>query len=328
MKFKSFMILIMVAVLTLVILASCESKETFKEGKAPRVIRIGGIKGSGEVAIAKNKQLFEKEFQKEGVQIQYTYFDHGPAMIESFISGKIDIGTLGDQPIITAIGKGLNAKIIANQDSGYDFQGLLVPKDSPIKSIYDLKGKKIATTIGTVNHHLLSLYLEKAGIKQSEIQLINVKFADCLNAIETNNVDATVVSEPQLSLAQSKGVGKVIETGRGYKKVVGVIAASDDFTKEYPDITARILKVYDKARNLYLNGDEEAIKIAAAESLLPKDIILKLSKNSKKGLAITDDNIKEFKSTYNFLRKSKVLQKDVDIEKFYDRSFLIKAGLK
>ncbi|KNF07200.1 putative aliphatic sulfonates-binding protein SsuA [Gottschalkia purinilytica] len=329
---KKIIGLVLLTMILVSFLVACEAKidsTTSKKSeiKKPEVIRIARLNAEAINLVAKEKKVFEKEFEKDGIKIEYLTFDSGSPIVEGFIAGKIDISLTGDQPILTGIGKGVPISIVGAFDGGEKNQGLVVSGRSNIKNLKDLKDKKIGLGIGTVNQHLLSIYLDKAGLKKNDVKMINLKPGDSVNALATNGVDAIISIEPFVSLAEAKKVGKLLFDGTGHKRSVIILTASNDFSKKYPEITTRILKVYNDTSIWIDENKEEAAKIIATEAKVPEELLVKISSNKKPGISLSDDDIKEFNSTINFLEQSKIINKKLKVESVYNKSFFKSAGL-
>jgi ABC-type nitrate/sulfonate/bicarbonate transport systems, periplasmic components len=144
----------------LLLLSSCGRKSgQNKTGSESREIKIGFMPGSSPVIIAKAKGWFDQEFTAKGIKVTFYQCSYGPPMVEAFISEKIDVGLMGDQPAIVGYAQGVKFKAVASFATGYKNDGLLVAPGSGIHSIKDLKGKKIAVPVGSLLQHLLHLYL-------------------------------------------------------------------------------------------------------------------------------------------------------------------------
>ncbi|WP_041701504.1 ABC transporter substrate-binding protein [Gottschalkia acidurici] len=323
---KKIVALTLVTIVFGSLLVACKSKTDLvsfekAEIKKPQVIKIARLNAEAVNLVAKEQKFFEKEFEKDDIKIEYSIFDSGAPIVEGFTAGRIDISLTGDQPILNGIAKGVPISIVGAIDGGVKNQGLVVSEKSNIKDLKDLKGKKIGLGIGTVNQHLLSLYLDKAGLEESDVKMVNLKPGDGVNALITNDVDAIISIEPFISLAESKNAGKLLFDGTGYKRSVVTLTVSNDFSEKYPEITSRILKVYNDTTIWIDENKEEAAKIIANEAKVPEELLVKISANKKPGVTLSEDDIKEFNSTLVFLEKSKIVDRKIEIESVFNREF-------
>jgi len=310
--------------LGLIIITSCSHSKHEKEANSkPKVIRLAYQLGHLPDIIAIYKHFFEEEFAKDSIKIVFKKFDSGPPEVEAFNAKELDFGSIGDQPSIIGWAKGVDFKIVGNITGGEDKMALLVPKGSSVRSFSELKGKKVAITVGSNIQHLYNLYLKKAGFKPNEVNLVNLKFTDCITALSVNQIDATILSEPYTSIATYKYGAKVIAYSKGLKYVTLPYIASGEFIKKYPDIVVRLLKVYRKSALWARKNHEEAADILAKEenNLLPREIDVNLIDKYTENFGLDDKAIKAFDETYKYLKESNVIKTNSDIKNLYDTRF-------
>jgi sulfonate transport system substrate-binding protein len=299
-------------------------KQTVKEQPSkPEVIRLAYQLGHLPDIIALHKHFFEEEFEKDSIRISFKKFDYGPPEVEAFNAGELDFGSIGDQPAIIGWARGVEFQIVGNITGGEDKMALLVPKDSPVKSFSELKGKKVAITVGSNIQHLLNQYLKQSGLKQSDIQLVNLQFTDCITALSANEIDATILSDPYISIATYKYGAKIIAYSTDLKYTTLPYIASNNFIEKYPDIVTRLLKVYRKSAEWARSHHEEAADILAKEenNLLPREIDINLIDRYTENFGLDDNAIEAFNETYKYLQETKVIRNNPDIITLYDRKF-------
>lgn len=305
-------------------LSSCGKKSPASDSGRLSEIRIGYIGGQIHPVIIEKQGWFKEEFGKDSITIVLQRFDYGPPEVEAFIAGKLDFGSIGDQPALVGWAKGLDIKAVGNLIGGYKLFGIAVGNHSSIKSLKDLKGKKVAVAIGTVYQHLLHLYLKKEGLKDSDIQLVNLKFAESITSLGAGDVDATVLGEPFLSLVEYKKAGKILAYSDGLKYAVAPIVTTGKLAKEHPEIVKRLLALYQRANQWALSNPKEAAEYLSKEiSFLPPDVVQGLYVKTKDhvSIALNDTSIQALNETYDFLKSSSFIHTDQDIKQFYDKSF-------
>ena len=146
-------------------------------------LRIGYQK-YGTLVLLKAKGTLEKRLAEQGVEVQWTEFPGGPQLLEGLNVGSIDFGVTGETPPVFAQAAGADLLYVAYEPPAPTSEAILVPKDSPIKSVKDLKGKKVVLNKGSNVHYLLVRALEDAGLKYSDIQTIFLPPADARAAFE------------------------------------------------------------------------------------------------------------------------------------------------
>jgi sulfonate transport system substrate-binding protein len=289
----------------------------------PREIRLAYQLGHIPDIIALHKHFFEEEFAKDGIRISFKKFDYGPPEVEAFNAGELDFGSIGDQPAIIGWARGVPFKIVGNITGGEDKMALLTPEHSSIKSFSELKGKKIAVTVGSNIQHLFNLFLKQNGLKQSDVNLVNLQFTDCVTALAANEIDATILSEPYISIAVHKYRANIIADSTNLKYLTLPYIASNKFIEEYPDIVTRLLKVYRQSAEWARNHHEEAADILAKEenNLLPREIDVKLIDKYTENFGLGEKAIEAFNETYKYLQETKIIRNRPDITTLYDNRF-------
>jgi sulfonate transport system substrate-binding protein len=271
---------------------------------------------------------FKDEFINDSIKIEYHLFEIGPSIIEAFAGDRIDIATVGDQPAIVGWSNGIPIKAIGNFASGYKLAGLAVSETAGIHKLSDLKGKKIATAVGSVYQHLLYQFLVKAGLKYSDIKLVNLKFGESVSALASKNIDAVVIGEPYLSQIEFKKIGKVFAYSDGLMYFSDPIVVSDSFAKKYPSIVNRLLKIYDRGNKwAQENKDSTAVILLKSAPLLPKAVAISIISKMSDNISIHKEVIQAFEETYHFLQESKIVNTKASINQFYDTTYLHEAGL-
>ena len=160
-------------------------------------------------------------------KIEWKEFTSGPPMLEALNSNAIHVGQVGNTPPIFAAAAGGEFKVV--QAITYSGKGdaIVVPKDSPITDVSQLKGKKVAVAEGSSANYNLLAQLEKAGLKYSDVKVENLQPADALAAFTADHVDAWAIWEPFTSQAELSEGARVIATGEGVVNGYGFQVASD-----------------------------------------------------------------------------------------------------
>ena len=157
------------------------------------VIRIGYQKAATILYALKAKGELEKTLKASGASVTWTEFPAGPPMLEALNVGSIDFGYTGEAPPVFAQAAGVPLVYVAYDPYGPKAEAILVHKDSPIKSVADLKGKKVAFAKGSNTNYLIVKALQKAGLKYTDIKPTFLAPADGRAAFEGKNVDAWAV---------------------------------------------------------------------------------------------------------------------------------------
>ena len=178
-----------------------------------KVIRIGYQK-YGNVILLKNKGTLEGKLAEIGYKPEWKEFPSGPPLLEALNAGAIDFGHAGEAPPIFAQAAAAEFVYVAHEPPAPKGEAILVPKDSPIKSVAELKGKKVALNKGSNVHYLLVKALEKAGVAYSDIETAFLAPADARAAFQSGQVDAWVIWDPFQASAEIGLDAKVLADGR------------------------------------------------------------------------------------------------------------------
>lgn len=177
-------------------------------------LRIGYQK-YGTLVLLKAKGTLEKRLAEQGVEVKWTEFPGGPQLLEGLNVGSVDFGVTGETPPVFAQAAGADLLYVAHEPPAPTGEAILVPKDSSIKSVAELKGKKVALNKGSNVHYLLVRALEDAGLKYSDIQPVYLPPADARAAFERGSVDAWVIWDPFQSAAEHQLQARTLRDGSG-----------------------------------------------------------------------------------------------------------------
>ncbi|CAN7283775.1 sulfonate ABC transporter substrate-binding protein [Paenibacillus sp. LjRoot153] len=176
-------------------------------------LRIGYQK-YGTVNFLKANGELDKALKEKGITIQWTEFPGGPQLLEAMNVGSIDVGHTGEAPPIFAQAAGTPLVYLGHEPASPASEAILIPEKSEIKSVAELKGKKVALNKGSNVHYLLVKQLEKAGLKYEDIQVVFLPPADARAAFEKGSVDAWVIWDPFFSAAETSAKAKILADGK------------------------------------------------------------------------------------------------------------------
>jgi sulfonate transport system substrate-binding protein len=175
-------------------------------------LNIGDQKGTGAEALLQAAGLIGKLPFK----VNWTDFTSGPPMLQAMGAGSVDIGGVGDAPPVFAASGGEKVAIVGARSTPAAAAAVLVPKNSPITSISQLKGKKIAVAQGSsADYHLLTV-LNKAGLTTKQVTLEYLQPAEALAAFTSGHVDAWDVWSPYIEQAVGQDNARVLVNGDGF----------------------------------------------------------------------------------------------------------------
>ena len=176
-------------------------------------LNVGDQKGTGAEAVLKASGLISKLPFK----VNWSDFTSGPTMVQAMSTGAVDIGGVGDAPPVFAAAGGENIEIVGARETPVgDADGIVVPKNSPIHSISQLKGKKIAVSFGSSDDYDLLTVLTRNGLTTKDVTLENLQPAPGLAAFTSGGIDAWDIWPPYVQQLVGQYGARILVTGRPY----------------------------------------------------------------------------------------------------------------
>lgn len=205
------------------------------------VLRIGYQK-YGTLVLLKAKGTLEKRLAEQGVEVKWTEFPGGPQLLEGLNVGSVDFGVTGETPPVFAQAAGADLLYVAHEPPAPTGEAILVPKDSPIKSVAELKGKKVALNKGSNVHYLLVRALEDAGLKYADITPVYLPPADARAAFERGSVDAWVIWDPFQSAAEKQLQARTLRDGSGLVDNHQFYLATRTYAEKNPQVVGVLVE--------------------------------------------------------------------------------------
>ena len=255
-----------------------------------KVVRIGFQK-YGKLVLLKSKGSLEAKLKALGYNVVWTEFPSGPPLLEALNVGAIDFGNTGEAPPIFAQAAGAPIQYVAYEPPAPQGEAILVPKDSPLKTVADLKGKKVALNKGSNVHYLLVKALEKAGVKYSEITPVFLAPADARAAFEKGAVDAWVIWDPFQAAAEVATQARTLADGTGIVSNYQFYFSSQKFLSADPKIVDLVLAQLSEVDD-WAKGDIKAVAEQLSPSVgLPVPVIELALKRQSYGIKPINDQV-------------------------------------
>jgi sulfonate transport system substrate-binding protein len=210
------------------------------QAQEAKTLRIGFQK-YGTLTIVRALGDLDKRLAAQGITVKWTEFPAGPQLLEGLNVGSIDFGTVGEAPPVFAQAAGAALVYVGNEPPSPTSEAILVPKDSSIKSVADLKGKKVALNKGSNVHYLLVKQLERAGVAYGDVNVAYLTPADARAAFERGAVDAWVIWDPFQAAAEKQLGARVLADGTGVVKNYQFFLAARAYEKAHPDVIRTVL---------------------------------------------------------------------------------------
>lgn len=230
----------------------------FTAHAADDVIRLGNLKLAHFAAVSYIKEIAPKC----GITVQESTFAKGLDIMQAIIAGELDVGATASEAAISGRAKGVPIYIVAGFAKGG--ARLLARPDLGIKTVKDLKGKKVGVTRGSIQEVLLAAELSQNGLSSADVpgkdvQIIYLSYPDLNQALLGKNVDAIMQTEPQSSQAINKNFG--VEIIKPYDTPIGspirTLVMTEKFYKERRPLAEKFMRCFVEATKTFI--DDKAV---------------------------------------------------------------------
>jgi len=218
-------------------LATWAGGTALAQGAAPSTVRIGYQKSSTLIVVLKTRGVLERQLAPLGVKVSWHEFSSGLPLLEALNLDNLDISAdVADTVPVFAQAAGAQLTFVAQEAPSPTAQAILVKAGSSLKTVADLKGKKVGFAKAAGAHYLLIAALEKAGLTLKDIEPAYLTPADGRAAFEKGAIDAWVVWDPFLSAAQRQSAVRVLADGTGIASYQRYYLAATRFAQARPDV--------------------------------------------------------------------------------------------
>ncbi len=256
----------------LTILAAISTSGRTRAAANPTEIHIG-YQAGGVWSLLKVNGTLEKAFGPE-VKVSWSLFLSGPPLLEAMNAGSIDIGATGDTPPIFAQAAGTPLVYVAQLSGSGAGEAILVPGDSPLKTVADLKGKKVAFTKTSAAHLMLVRALQKFGLQYADITPVFLAPPDARAAFQGGSIDAWVIWDPFRASAIKDLNARALIEGQDVSPSKSFVEASKTFVDAYPDAVKTIVQELQTATVWERANKDQYAQIVGKETGLDPAIIL------------------------------------------------------
>jgi sulfonate transport system substrate-binding protein len=240
--------------------AALIASQTARAEGAAKTFRIGYQK-YGNFVVLKARGTLEKRLAAQGVTVQWLEFPAGPQLLEGLNAGAVDAGTVGETPPIFAQAAGVDFVYVGNEPPAPQGEAIVVPHDSAIRSVEDLRGKKVALNKGSNVHYLLVEALKKAKLSYSDIQPVYLAPADARAAFVQGSVDAWVIWDPYLAAVERQANARVIADGTNLVRNTQYYLATRKFATAQPQLVHALLEELDHVDQWGRNNVPDVAKL-------------------------------------------------------------------
>ncbi len=233
--------------------------------------RIGWQK-NGVLALAKRRGALEKRLADQGITVSWSEFTSGPPLLEALGAGALDFGATGDVPPLFAQAAGGALYYVGIYRGSPAASAILVRKDSPIKTLADLKGTKVAFKRGSSAHNVTVKALRKAGLKPEDVQQLDLAPPDAAAAFKNGSIDAWSIWDPYLAIAEADPDTRVLTTAEGIVESYSFFLANKDFTDANGTVIVNVLDELAKVGRSAQDNLDQTVKELSEITGVPADV--------------------------------------------------------
>ncbi|MFT3665461.1 aliphatic sulfonate ABC transporter substrate-binding protein [Piscinibacter sp.] len=218
-------------------------------------IRIGFQTGDINVLLMYAQQA--GVLARNGLDVKLTPFPAGPAMLPALAAGEVDLAWMGEFPAVTGYSNGMPIEILMMERLDFTNVRLVANPAANIRSLADLKGKKIGVSIGSTSHNHLLRALAQGDLKQTDVTLVNLTPANMPPAYIAGQIDAALTWEPNVGLMEKAGARPIATTQSLGMITGGIWVARQAFTRDKPDTVQRFLRSWRESQAAYASNPAE-----------------------------------------------------------------------
>jgi sulfonate transport system substrate-binding protein len=255
-----------------------------------KVLRIGYQK-YGTLVLLKARGILEEKLKKIGFDVRWTEFPAGPQLLEALNVGAVDFGTTGETPPIFAQAAGAPLVYIAHEPPAPTGEAILVPKDSPIKTVAELKGKNVALNKGSNVHYLLVKALEDAGLAYTDIKTTFLPPADARAAFERGAVDAWVIWDPFQAAAEIAIEARELRNGEGLVPNHQFYLGAQPFVDANPEAVDIVIDAIAEIDDWIKNNTATVAAELAPSVGIPENVLVRAVERQSYGVKPLDASV-------------------------------------
>lgn len=307
---------IFLSVLLLIGIVGCSNSTSGEDAASPdkpEKIVIDYAYYSPTSLIVKEFGWAEEAFEEEGIKVEYVLSQGSNKALEFLNSNSADFGSTAGAAALMAKAKGSPIETVYIY-SKPEWTALVTNQNSDIASVADLKGKKVAATIGTDPYIFLVRALDEAGLSVGDIELVNLQHGDGASALTTDQVEAWAGLDPHMARVELETGANLFYRNPDFN-TYGTLNVRSEFAEKYPDYVKKVIEVYEKARTWAIENPDKTAEILAKAASIDIEVAKKqLERNDFSNPTPGDVQIEALTAAGTVLQKAEIIQKDADVK--------------
>ncbi|SHM50449.1 aliphatic sulfonate ABC transporter substrate-binding protein [Phytopseudomonas punonensis] len=284
----------------------------------PKEVRLDYAYYAPTSLVLKQQGLLEKALQPQGISVKWVFSQGSNRSLEYLNGGSTDFASTAGLAAVLSRANGAPIKTIYVA-SRPEWTALVVPKDSPIQSVADLKGKKVAATKGTDPFLFLLQSLQKAGLNKNDVEIVHLQHPDGRVALERGDVQAWAGLDPLMASSELQAGSRLLYRNRDFNSY-SVLSVTEAFAKEQPELIEQVLAAYEQARQWAIANPDALAQLLADEAKLPLEVAkLQLSRTDFSNSQPGTEHIKALKSAAPILLEEGLVRPGTDVAGVVDQ---------
>lgn len=240
---------------------------------ADKVLRVAFQKGNGSLLFLRKHGTLKAKLAPLGWSVEWTEFSAGPQLLEALNIGAADFGRVGEAPPIFAQAAGADIVYAGYKPGSPRNEAIIVPENSSIKTIKDLKGKRVALNKGSNVHYLLVRALEAHGLTYEDIAPAYLTPADARAAFERGSIDAWVIWDPYYAAAELQLKARAVSDATGLASNISYYIATRPFAEKEPEVLKTVISAVDEIESWIKANQKQYVEELSAQIGLPPEVV-------------------------------------------------------
>ncbi|WP_400589899.1 aliphatic sulfonate ABC transporter substrate-binding protein [Pseudomonas aeruginosa] len=259
----------------------------------------------------------EKSLDGSGTRVRWVFSQGSNRSLEYLNAGSVDFASTAGLAAVLARANGSPVRTVYVA-SRPEWTALLVRKDSPIRSLAELKGRKVAATKGTDPYLFLLRSLHSVGLDKNDLRIVHLQHPDGRVALEKGQVDAWAGLDPHMAASELQAGSRLLYRNLGFNRY-GVLNVREDFAEGHPQLIRQVLAAYEQARHWVIGHPDEAAQLLAEEAGLPLEVArLQLSRTDFSQPLPGAEQVAALKAAAPILADERLVRPGVDVQKVVD----------
>lgn len=284
----------------------------------PKEVRLDYAYYAPTSLVLKQQGLLEKALEPQGISVKWVFSQGSNRSLEYLNGGSTDFASTAGLAAVLSRANGAPIKTVYVA-SRPEWTALVVPKDSPIQTVADLKGKKVAATKGTDPFLFLLQSLQKAGLNKNDVEIVHLQHPDGRVALERGDVQAWAGLDPLMASSELQAGSRLLYRNRDFNSY-SVLSVTETFSKQQPALIEQVIAAYEQARQWAIANPDALAQLLADEAKLPLEVAkLQLSRTDFSNSQPGAEHVNALKAAAPILLEEGLVRPGTDVAGVVDQ---------